>query len=227
MSDEFEQGTDETLENNWSERAEGVNGTSRRNFLKVAVVSSAATAAAIGVAGVAATAIASSSQAPSGLTKLLSVNVNVVSTENACVTNTATHLVKVDPSKSSTYLNGNESLYVWAWFTLGSAGTYTAKLLLPTLPVGASITEQNDSGSQQEAYQGLSGCPSKVPSGNTCGHGTGGTITFTVSKTNSTVLIKYHLKAKDVPAGNWPVAVEVTGPGSYDTEAKTTLYFFN
>src|SRR5579859_2746766 len=115
------------------ESTQDASGTSRRNFLKVAVVSSAAAAAAVGGAGVAASALAT--RAPSGLSKLLVLNSNLVSTTNACFTNSAFQDVQS--------LNPNESFYVWAWFTLGAAGLYTANLSSAT-PLPSYITYQGN-----------------------------------------------------------------------------------
>jgi hypothetical protein len=205
--DEFENQAQE------SETAREESGTSRRNFLKVAVVSSAAAAAVVGGAGVAATAL--SSRAPSGLSKLLVLNSNVVSTQNACFTNSAFQDVQS--------LNPNESLYVWGWFTLGAAGTYTANLASAT-PLPSYVTYQGSK--QQEAFPGLTGCPSANPADSVTASGKGDTLPFTfTAAANSSVLIQLHLNASSAPAGTWTVTIEVTGPGSYDVTATTTVVF--
>lgn len=198
----------------YPENTQDTSATSRRNFLKVAVVSSAAAAAAVGGAGVAASAL--SSRAPSGVLKLLSLNTNVVSTKNACFTNSAFEDVDA--------LNGNESLYVWAWFTLGVAGTYTADLAAST-PLPAYLTYQGSK--QQEAFPGLASCPSSDPSATVTASGKGDALpfTFTAATDNSTVLIQLHLNATSAPAGTITLTVEVTGPGGYDTTATTSVTF--
>jgi hypothetical protein len=214
MSEEFEQSTNET---------NATNGTSRRNFLKVAVVSSAAAAAAVGTAGVAASAIASTGHAPSGFAKMLSVNTDVVSTQDGCVTHTNDSL---DPDTDGNPINGNASLYVWAWFTLGGAGTYTASIILPSttgtiLPQGDTVNDIAAYGSQP------TGCPTSIPSStplNTAAHGgaPGYSITFT-GTAGDTVVIKYHMNATGVSAGTYTVSIELTGPGGYDHTHSASL----
>ena len=195
------------------EDTQDTSATSRRGFLKVAVVSSAAAAAAVGGAGVAASALAT--RAPSGLSKLLVLNTNVVSTKNACFTNSAFQDVEA--------LNPNESFYVWAWFTLGAAGTYTANLAAAT-PLPAYVTYQGSN--QQEAFPGLTGCPSADPSTSVTASGKGDALPFTFTATaGSTVLIQLHLNATSAPAGTITLTVEVTGPGGYDTTATTSVTF--
>lgn len=195
------------------ETTQDASGTSRRNFLKVAVVSSAAAAAAVGGAGVAATALAS--RAPSGLSKLLVLNSNLVSTTNACFTNTDFQDVQS--------LNPNESFYVWAWFTLGAAGTYTASLSSAT-PLPSYVTYQGSN--QQEAFPGLTGCPSSNPADSVTASGKGDSLPFTfTAAASSTVLIQLHLNATSAPAGSLVITVEVTGPGGYDVTATTTVVF--
>jgi hypothetical protein len=217
MSEEFEQNTNETNATN------GANETSRRNFLKVAVVSSAAAAAAVGTAGVAASAIASSGHAPSGLAKLLSVNTDVVSTTDACVTHTTEPFVQDtvgDP------INGNASLFVWAWFTLGGAGTYTASISVPS-----GVTPQNSSNDQIAAYGGESvGCPTEDPgthgftplNSGSAGGAPGYSISFT-GTAGDTVVIKYHMNATSVADGTYPVSIELVGPGGYDHTHSASL----
>ena len=200
-----------------SETSQDTNGTSRRNFLKVAVVSSAAAAAAVGGAGVAATAL--SSRAPSGLSKLLVLNSNLVSTENACFTNTDFHKV--------TALNPNESFYVWAWFTLpgGASGqSFTASITAPN-PLPSYIAYQGHK--QQKVFKNLCSCqdsghaPSddaKIKSSDTM------PVTFTVPSGTNTVLVQLHLNATSAPAGSVTFTVELTGP-SYDVTATTSVVF--
>lgn len=196
----------------YPENTQETSATSRRNFLKVAVVSSAAAAAAVGGAGVAASALAG--RAPSGLSKLLVLNSNLVSTKNACFTNT--------DFQDVASLNGNESFYVWAWFTLGAAGTYTASLAT-ALP--AFVTYQGSK--QQEAFPGLSSCPNSNPADTTTASGKGDSLPFTfdAATDNSTVLIQLHLNASSAAAGTVTFTVEVTGPGGYDTTATTSVTF--
>ncbi|HEX9037168.1 MAG TPA: hypothetical protein VF808_09290 [Ktedonobacterales bacterium] len=210
--DEFEQQPQQP------EVPQDANATSRRNFLKVAVVSSAAAAAAVGGAGVAASALAS--RAPSGLSKLLVLNTNVVSTTNACFTNTDFQEVSA--------LNPNESFYVWAWFTLpsGNGGeTFTASLSSAT-PLPSYVTYQGSK--QQKAFANGSGCPNADPSLSLTTLGKSDTlpVTFkTDASGDSTVLIQVHLNASSAPAGSITLTIELTGPGGYDTTATTTVTF--
>lgn len=220
MSDEFEQSTNEMA------GADGANGTSRRKFLKVAVVSSAAAAAAVGTAGVAASAIATSGRAPSGLAKLLSVNTDVVSTTNACVTHTGSDL---QPDTAGNPINGNADVYFWAWFTLGGAGTYTASISLPSLPSGDSITPANTSVNTIAAYGGQPvGCPTAIPDSTSrlntaaAGGAPGYSISFP-GTAGDTVVIKYHMDTTNVPDGSYPISITLTDGGSYDVVAKGTL----
>jgi hypothetical protein len=202
-----------------SETAQDANGTSRRSFLKVAVVSSAAAAAAVGGAGVAATAL--SARSSTGLSKLFVLNTNLVSTTNACFTNSAFQDV--------TGLNTNEGFYVWAWFTLppsASGQSFTASLIAPN-PLPSYISYQGSK--QQKVFKNLSGCQDQgtAPS-DTAKIGAGADtmpITFTVPSGTNTVLVQVHLNATNAPAGSSIVfTVELTGP-SYDTTATTTVHF--
>ena len=204
------------------ETTQEASGTSRRSFLKVAVVSSAAAAAVVGGAGVAATALAS--RTPTGLSKLLVLNSNVVSTKHACFTNSAFH--------DSTGLNTNEGFYVWAWFALPSGApgqSYTASILTPD-PLPTYIDFQGHK--QQKIFKNLSGCQDHgvAPDSSKVITGTPSNsmpITFTVPSGTNTVLVQVHLNATNAPKNSSLVfTVELKGP-SFDETATTTVLFGN
>lgn len=201
------------------ETTQDASGTSRRNFLKVAVVSSAAAAAAVGGAGVAATALAS--RAPSGLSKLLVLNSNVVSTTNACFTHTTEPFT--DDTPTDPY-SSNASMFFWAWFgNITTAGSYTISISSGT-PLPSWIGYQNPTNSVA-AYANLSGCPTTQPT-SPIGQANTMPITFSVGAGVTSVLLQLHLKASKAPAGaTFVFTVEMTGPGGYDTTATQTAYF--
>lgn len=202
------------------ESPQDANGTSRRNFLKVAVVSSAAAAAAVGGAGVAAVTL--SSRAPTGLSKLLVLDSSLVSTKNACATNTDFH--DVSP------LNKNENCYVWAWFTVPSADagqSFTVQLSsLTPLPAGATYAGSK----QQVAYKNLSGCQDQgtAPSSSAAINSPGADslpFTFTMPSGTTTVLIGLHLNLTFSSAGSFKITIELTNGSTYDTTATTTVVY--
>ncbi|HEU0027068.1 MAG TPA: hypothetical protein VFQ25_08125 [Ktedonobacterales bacterium] len=201
--------------------SQDTNGTSRRKFLKVAVVSSAAAAAAVGGAGVAATAL--SARNSGGLSRLFVLtNTNLVSTTNACFTNSAFQDV---PS-----LNGQEGAYIWAWFTLPPAAAgqlFTVSLAAPD-PLPSYITYQGSK--QQKVFKNLSGCQDQgtAPSDDAkIGLGQDALpFQFTVPSGTNTVLVQVHVNIGDknnpAPAGTITFTVELSGP-SYDQTATTSV----
>lgn len=205
------------------ESAQDANGTSRRNFLKVAVVSSAAAAAAVGGAGVAAATL--SSRAPTGLSKLLVLDSTLVSTKNACFTHTNASL---DDNTPSNPFSDNSSLFYWAWFTLPShtaTDQFTIKVSSGT-PFPSTITYQNSN--SVEVYPGLSGCPTSQPANPVTPPGSIASlpITFSVGAGVTTVLLQLHLNGSSVtPGSTFTLTTEITGPGGYDVTATHTAYF--
>lgn len=197
------------------------NATSRRNFLKVAVVSSAAAAAAVGGAGVAASALAS--RTPTGLSKLLVLNTSTaVSTTNACFTHTQEPFTDDTPGDP---FNDNGSAFMWAWFTLPThTDTDTFHLdFASDTPLPSWLGYQNTQ--SVDVYGNLSACPTTQPTGAIVTKATMG-FDFSVPSGTSTILVQLHLNATKAPAGSTlTLDVELTGPGGFDSISEATAYF--
>lgn len=200
------------------ETTQDASGTSRRNFLKVAVVSSAAAAAAVGGAGVAATALAS--RAPSGLSKLLVLNNNLVSTKNACFTFTTAPYEDNSPTNP---FNNTEEVFLFAWFSGLSAGNYTVSLASPTSLPSWLAYSGNDV--TVFDYSGQSGCPTDVSKLTQITSGSSLPINVTIT-TQTDVLVWLQLHATNAPSGTQEtITIEMTNGGSYDVTASSTAYF--
>lgn len=199
------------------------SGTSRRNFLKVAVVSSAAAAAAVGGAGVAATAL-SARNAGTSLSKVFVLG-SEVSTQIACFTHTKIPFEENSPSST---FSDDSSLFYWAWFTLPShtaTDTFTISVSSGT-PFPSTITYQNSN--SVEVYAGLSGCPTQQPSGPVTPPGSIGSlpISFSVAASVTTVLLQLHLNGSSVtPGSTFTLTTVITGPGGFSQNATHTAYF--
>lgn len=197
------------------ESAQDANGTSRRNFLKVAVVSSAAAAAAVGGAGVAAATL--SSRAPTGLSKLLVLDSTLVSTKNACFTFTQAPYAD---NTSTNKFNDTEDLFLWVWFTGLTADTYTLSLASPS----AMPSYLTFNGTPVRVFANLTGCPSAALTISPFATGTGFPTTFAVT-TQTSVLVQFQMHAKDAPSGTTlTMTVELKGT-SYDHTATATAFF--
>ncbi len=200
------------------EPAHDANGTSRRNFLKVAVVSSAAAAAAVGGAGAAASALAS--RTPTGLSKMLVLNSNLVSTKNACFTHSGTGYPDNTPSNP---YNSNTEVFFFAWFSGLTAGSYTVSLNSPSsLP---SWLDYNGTDVTVFDYSNKSGCPTTVSGLTKIKSGASLPVNFTiVAQTGVLVWIDMH--SKNAPSGEvFTMTVELTNGSSYDVTATSTAYF--
>ena len=203
------------------------NATSRRNFLKVAVVSSAAAAAAVGGAGVAASALAS--RTPTGLSKLLILpSVNLVSTANACFTHTSTD-IGVQNSPSSPY-NGTSSAFLFAWFTLPTHTSSDSFTLDFASDTPLTFLEFQNSNSTVDIWENQSSCPTSQPTGDEVSGSPLGPfpLTFSVDASVTTILVQLHLKGNSTaPSGTSTetVDVELKGPGGYDSISEATAYF--
>ncbi len=207
------------------EPTQDASGTSRRNFLKVAVVSSAAAAAAVGGAGIAVTTL--SSRAPTGLSKLLVLGTQI-STQIAEFSDT-------NPDKltcgSGPYTD-TESLYFWAWFQMpaNNAGTkYTIELSSPnSLPSGGvdyQSTGQNDTptgNNVQVYYDQPLGCPTSKPTPNA--QQASLPIPFTPSTNLNTVLVSVHLQANVSAGSSFTMTLTLSG-GGYTQNATATATF--
>jgi hypothetical protein len=205
----------------YPDNTQETSATSRRNFLKVAVVSSAAAAAAVGGAGVAASALAS--RTPSGLSKLLVLNANVVSTQNACFTHTT---APFQQNTSENTFSDNSSLFLFAWFTLPShtSSDNFHLAFAASTPLPAYLSYQTPTNSVG-VYADQSGCPTQQPS-NPFFQANSLPTDFTIDAGTSTILVQMHLKGSSVPAGTQlTLTVELTGPGGYDTTATDVAFF--
>jgi hypothetical protein len=210
--DEFENQPQQTTS------AEEIAGTSRRKFLKAAVVSSAAAAAAVGTAGVAASALAS--RAPSGLSKLLVLSTNLVSTQDGCWTFTTAPFVG---NSQDNPFNDNEDVFMFAWFTGLSAGTYSLTLNSPaTLPSYLSFN-----GNKVQVFPNVSGCPTAAPTGAIASaNDLSAPVSFTIDSSVTSVLVWLQMHAKNVPGGTvLTMTLELSNGGSYDVTASATAFF--
>lgn len=203
-----------------SEPAQDSNGTSRRNFLKVAVVSSAAAAAAVGGAGVAATAL--SSRNSTGLSKLFVLNTNLVSTTNACFTHSGDNYPDNTPGNP---FNSTTQVFFFAWFSGLSDGDYTVSLNNPSsLPSWLAYAPGNNNAVTVFDYTGKSGCPTDTSNLTSIKSGSSLPVTFTISGQTG-ILVWLQLHATNAPSGEqFTMTIEVAG-GSYDVTATDTAYF--
>lgn len=183
------------------------NGSSRRNFLKAAVVGSAAAVAAGGVGAATLTLTGHHT----GLKRFVGLN-DLVSgvTSASCTTNTS------DPLHDQTSFNKQESLYFWFKVNNVPAGTYTFGVSptidpanKPAYTSGGSLVQYQSGSNDVNVYQytpsdanftcnppSLSGLPSALKTQNTL------TITVTTSATKD-LLLQVHLQGeKDNPGGS-------------------------
>lgn len=138
--DEFDSNT---IPSGESHDEQHVEGSSRRTFLKAAVVGSAT---AVAVSGVGAAAFTLTGH-HTGLKKYLALTDSISGvTETACVT---------DSSFSAQDSFGNDSIFFWTKFNSVPAGTYTIDVspTLPTAVVGYQSTGQGNF-TQVVAYSG-------------------------------------------------------------------------
>lgn len=181
--DEFDSNTTPMNE---SHDEQHVEGSSRRTFLKAAVVGSAT---AVAVSGVGAAAFTLTGH-HTGLRKYLALTDTISGvTGNACTTDSS------DNSKSSFH---NDSIYFWAKFNGLPSGTYTIDVS-PTIPDGDVDYQAGGSGNNVFIYTFAGGdssfdCnPSSLPDTNTAvvkQHAL--FVTFTTSS-DGDVLLELHL----------------------------------
>lgn len=187
--DEFDANTtsyDETIDD-----AQIVHGSNRRNFLKAAVVGSAA---AVAVSGVGAATLTLTGR-HTGLTRFVALT-NTVSgvTSDACTTDTG------DTPADKTTFNNQESIYFWFKVNNVPGGTYTFDVS-PTIGGSSTIVDYQAS-NNVKVYEYTGGstnfsCEPPSLSGLPTASGTANALPITVTFTGSKdLLLELHLQGK-------------------------------
>lgn len=209
-----------------------LHGSSRRNFLKAAVVGSAAAVAAGGVGAATLTLTGHHT----GLKRIVGLD-GLVSgvTSDACTTNTS------DPLADQKSFNKQESLYFWFKVNNVPAGTYTFNVTptidaanKPAYTSGGSLLQYQSGSNDVHVYQytpgdanftcnppSLAGLPTALKTQDTL------TITVTTSATKD-LLLQVHLQGeKDNPGGSVTLTGKLyqgTGTGgAVEATASTTF----